>query len=467
MNTEHEGLMAGEGDESAQDSTLLLRRSPRITRNDVFEAADALLIAGTRPTIDRVRMRLGRGSPNTINDHLDAWWARLGSRLRDLPGQEFPQLPERVGQALQHVWHEALESAHQAVRGTLAGREHEISLREQALESRARDLASREQAASGRQAALEESLQLAREQLAAANRTIEELGTALRERDAEQTQSRAWIEALNASCDDIQRRFQTTVNLRDTERTQLQEQHAAAASRWRMEVDRARQALTEAQQHHERSLEAQRQGIAGLEGERDQLRRELSELRGELKVSAAIREQLEERLRAAPGNEQTLQQLAVANRMVETLEAALRERDAEQAQSREWIEALNGSFDDLQRRFQAARSLHESERLQLQEQHGRAEGRWQGEIDRARQALEDGQQEHRSQVRELQRQSAALQGEQARLRDELAEARGELKVVTAVRLQLEERLRAAAGAGQTLQERKFRPRSTGAAKRVR
>ncbi len=73
------------------------RRAPRISRVDVFQAADALLVEGHRPTIDRVQMKLGRGSPNTINDHLDVWWTKLGSRLRDLPGQEFPHLPERVG----------------------------------------------------------------------------------------------------------------------------------------------------------------------------------------------------------------------------------------------------------------------------------------------------------------------------------------------------------------------------------
>jgi Plasmid replication region DNA-binding N-term len=74
-------------------------------------------VEGHRPTIDRVRMRLGRGSPNTINDHLDAWWGKLGARLRDLPGREFPQLPERVGQSLQRLWSEALEGAHELPNG--------------------------------------------------------------------------------------------------------------------------------------------------------------------------------------------------------------------------------------------------------------------------------------------------------------------------------------------------------------
>ena len=55
-------------------------RSPRLSRADVFQAADAVLLAGGRVTIDRVRNHLGRGSPNTIQEHLDVWWTHLGSR---------------------------------------------------------------------------------------------------------------------------------------------------------------------------------------------------------------------------------------------------------------------------------------------------------------------------------------------------------------------------------------------------
>jgi hypothetical protein len=88
------------GSTAAAVSAQLTSRSPRISPADVFQAADALLIEGYKPTIDRVRMRIGRGSPNTIQDHLEVWWAHLGSRLRDVPGREFPELPERVALAL-------------------------------------------------------------------------------------------------------------------------------------------------------------------------------------------------------------------------------------------------------------------------------------------------------------------------------------------------------------------------------
>src|ERR1700736_6452980 len=127
MSTREEDVNGDTGGALAQYA----RRAPRISQADVFRAADELLLRGHRPTIDRVRMRLGRGSPNTINDHLDDWWAKLGSRLRDVPGHEFPQLPERIARTLQQLWNEALDGARAALQETLLAREQDIAQREQ------------------------------------------------------------------------------------------------------------------------------------------------------------------------------------------------------------------------------------------------------------------------------------------------------------------------------------------------
>lgn len=93
-----------------------------------------------------------------------------GARLRDLPGQEFPQLPERVAHSLQQLWNEALGSAHEALRTTLLEREH---------------------AAAARAVALEDSLALAREQLAAANQRAQALENSVQERDGRRSLTRA------------------------------------------------------------------------------------------------------------------------------------------------------------------------------------------------------------------------------------------------------------------------------------
>jgi len=159
-------------------------RARRITPSDVFQTADALLLEGHRPTIDRVRMRLGRGSPNTIQEHLDVWWAHLGSRLRDIPGREFPELPERVARALQGLWNEALDSAQESLGDIVSTREQSVAMRESALETREQKFIAQEQAATGRTAALEDSLALARHQLLAANQRADRLERTLEARDA-------------------------------------------------------------------------------------------------------------------------------------------------------------------------------------------------------------------------------------------------------------------------------------------
>lgn len=76
-----------------------------ITETDVFTACDALLLAGERPTIERVRQKIGRGSPNTVSPMLDAWFKGLGRRLHD-PGAfvPAPDIPDPVIQAAQHFW---------------------------------------------------------------------------------------------------------------------------------------------------------------------------------------------------------------------------------------------------------------------------------------------------------------------------------------------------------------------------
>jgi transcriptional regulator with AAA-type ATPase domain len=40
-----------------------------------------LLHEGPRPTIERVRQKIGRGSPNTVSPMLERWFASLGQRL--------------------------------------------------------------------------------------------------------------------------------------------------------------------------------------------------------------------------------------------------------------------------------------------------------------------------------------------------------------------------------------------------
>lgn len=72
-----------------------------ITEQDVLEAADALLTRGERPTIERVRQEIGSGSPNTVNRHLDTWWASLANRIR---GKNSAALPASLLELCQRLY---------------------------------------------------------------------------------------------------------------------------------------------------------------------------------------------------------------------------------------------------------------------------------------------------------------------------------------------------------------------------
>src|ERR1700690_1678067 len=114
-----------------------------IDARDVELAADALLRAGERPTIEKIREKIGRGSPNTINPLLDAWWKALGSPLAPRPAA-FHRLPESVAHVAEALWMQApdegrrraalelrsTDRAPAADRQTLEVRSHVLSLRE-------------------------------------------------------------------------------------------------------------------------------------------------------------------------------------------------------------------------------------------------------------------------------------------------------------------------------------------------
>lgn len=120
-----------------------------ITSNDVDRAADQLLRDGHRPTIERVRATIGRGSPNTINPLLDAWWQRLAGRL-DAGPAALHRLPEPVLHAAEGLWLQTLSEARKRAateqgtsksalardRQELEVRSHVLSIRESELNAR-------------------------------------------------------------------------------------------------------------------------------------------------------------------------------------------------------------------------------------------------------------------------------------------------------------------------------------------
>ena len=122
------------------------------TFGDVSQAADALFRARERPTVEKVRAKIGGGSPNTIGPLLDQWWATAAERLEAGPAA-FHRLPESVAHICEALWLQAIEEGrrHAAREQQAAGaklttdqqqielRSHVLTLREGELESRLKD----------------------------------------------------------------------------------------------------------------------------------------------------------------------------------------------------------------------------------------------------------------------------------------------------------------------------------------
>jgi hypothetical protein len=131
--------------------------TPRgITPADVDRAADQLLREGQRPTIEKVRATIGRGSPNTINPLLDAWWSRLAGRL-DAGPAALHRLPEPVLLAAEGLWLQTLDEARKRAtaeqgsrKATLARDAQELDLRAHVLSIRESELRDRIAQAEGR-----------------------------------------------------------------------------------------------------------------------------------------------------------------------------------------------------------------------------------------------------------------------------------------------------------------------------
>jgi hypothetical protein len=120
-----------------------------VTSSDVDRAADTLLRAGHRPTIERVRATIGRGSPNTINPLLDAWWSRLAGRL-DAGPAALHRLPEPVLHAAEGLWLQTLSEARKRAateqgssRSALAKDRQEMEVRRHVLAIRESELQAR------------------------------------------------------------------------------------------------------------------------------------------------------------------------------------------------------------------------------------------------------------------------------------------------------------------------------------
>src|ERR1700693_1701739 len=123
-----------------------LRRVPPtrgVRQADVSQAADALLRAGERPTVEKIRAAIGSGSPNTVAPLLDAWWKHLSARLDSGPAA-LHRLPEPVALVAEALWMQALDEGRRRAQLELKSVQRASAEQQQNLEVRSHVLTLRE-----------------------------------------------------------------------------------------------------------------------------------------------------------------------------------------------------------------------------------------------------------------------------------------------------------------------------------
>lgn len=252
-----------------------------INETDVWQAADALLLEGARPTIERVRQKIGRGSPNTVTPYLETWFRSLGARIADPMAFAAPAaLPDPISEAAKHFWEAALAAARAEGAEAIATERGALKSASEATDRERAQLRTDRERMTAQLLAKDESLQLLRAHLGESQARADALAVELGSKDrlllelrAHQTQIETDREALRAQLEAERSAFEQM-------RRDHEVREAAHEVRWGLEVDRAREAAKAAQArltHQEKVLGARIEQLNKNLNDAHEQRRRLSE----------------------------------------------------------------------------------------------------------------------------------------------------------------------------------------------
>ncbi|CAN7749459.1 DNA-binding protein [Variovorax sp. LjRoot84] len=325
-----------------------------IQEDDVWGAADALLHEGLRPTIERVRQKIGRGSPNTVSPMLERWFVSLGQRIAGgaapsanlSAGNDADGVPVSVRNATRLLWETARREAEQVQRQEMDGARAELRESEESLRSGQAELAQREAAFEQARASLDTALASSQQAREALERQLAEQAAEVQRlrvsTDHEIARLNTLLLQTSASKELLRQEHAAVLAAREQDLRDAEARHAAQDRRMLAEVDRARQAtksmeaeLAREQQHRVRSEEAAAQA---LQAERQALR--TAQQAGQ-EAERSLRDQL------------AAERIALARS--EAQGAALAQR----------LDALQRHLEDLQQRLAEERSSHDATRALL------------------------------------------------------------------------------------------------------
>ena len=250
------------------------KSSRGVQESDVWAAADALLAEGQKPTIEKVRLHMGRGSPNTVAPMLDAWFSTLGARLglnqqtQDLRNA----VPTEVLEAAQALWGQALQHAQEVAVQTLEAREQAAADVQAKLDALQLKLQQREEGLLQQKNAMDAALKLAQAQREDLSRRLDEMQQQLTERDQRLEKMRAESTEQRKAQEALREQQSKALEAAAQERQRLSEQFTGNERRMLADLDRSRQETEKA-----RKLQADAERGAQVRYEELQARHQHSE----------------------------------------------------------------------------------------------------------------------------------------------------------------------------------------------
>lgn len=318
---------------------------------DVWAAADALLQAGEQPTIERVRLHLGRGSPNTVGPHLKAWFRGLGQRLD--AQQASSTTPEPIARAAAQFWNAALDEARAQCAAETSGERAGLAQAQQDLQAARIALLQEQDRLRARETDLEEGMRAARAQAAAAEERLQATEAHLRESQRIADMLRGQVETARADERTLQQAMQQAQASHQAALDAAHERHTTHERRWLVDLDNQRQATKMAQgeldqlrQNTARDAALQAEALATAQKQFQQLEHDITQAQAEAsrftaelhtqnQAAAVLRAGLEQRnqdLETRIGD--LREQLSVKDRQIEALMKAGAPTDFEPVEAR-------------------------------------------------------------------------------------------------------------------------------------
>lgn len=221
-----------------------MKSSRGIQEHQVWAAADLLIAAGERPTIEKVRQKLGSGSPNTVSPMLDSWFKTLPGRLgMKVPTEEEAgyRMPAEVVAGVKALWDSARKEASNLARDVVAAQRRQLDHRAEALVIAEDELRRKQAAFADLQASLEAALLKANDAINGLERQIDGARQRQGVLEAQAEQARGRLAEAQSGQQRLREEHAAAIAARDQAERQRAVRQDAQEKRLLLELDRARE----------------------------------------------------------------------------------------------------------------------------------------------------------------------------------------------------------------------------------